>query len=253
MVSLPIPDAADGTIRYADLSWRSGTVLDLLHQLGYRRYDHDAVAHLDPDLVAARYPRLPDWQPLFGQAGAAAAHLMANNVGAGDLFLFWGLFCHTREQEGRLQSVGRPFHTIYGYLEVEIVLDAGAGECVAFAPEFPHFRKSYLCKTCRVYVARPLLCGTDLPGSAVFRYHPGLRLTAPDAIRLTDWRLPACFHPQGGTTLSYHSASHRWGPAAQGLTSLTAASRGQEFVASPSANVTAWARALIAATERTVE
>jgi hypothetical protein len=47
-------DAADGIVRNADLSWRLGTMLDLLHEVGYARYDQHGVAHLDPDLVAGR-------------------------------------------------------------------------------------------------------------------------------------------------------------------------------------------------------
>jgi hypothetical protein len=249
MLSLPIPDLADGKVHYSDLSCRSGTLLDLLHQLGYSRYGRHAVAHLDPDLVAARYPRLPGWRPLFGQVGASATHLLAQGVGPGDLFIFWGLFRHAIEQNGRLRFEGRPFHAIFGYLEVDSILDAGSGENAAFAPEFPHFRDCYRGKTCRVYLAPTHLTGSSRPGSGVFRYNDGLRLTTPGTKRLTDWRLPACFHPQNGVSLSYHAAANRWGVPAHGLTRLRAVSRGQEFVAAPNAGVAAWARGLIATTE----
>jgi hypothetical protein len=248
MLSLPIPDRPDGTVRYADIAWGAGTLLDLLRQLGYARFDEDAVAHLDPDLVAACYPRAPRWTALFGQVGAAATHLNGHRVGAGDLFLFWGLFRHTRERVGgRLRFAGQPFHAIFGYLEVDRVLAAGAGEAVPFAPEFPHFRPRYRGTNCRVYVARPRLSGTGLPGFGVFRYGAGLRLSAPDGRGVTDWQLPACLHPTGGASLSYHGDPARWGAPTDGRVRLKTVCRGQEFVASPHPEITAWAHALIAA------
>ena len=74
---------------------------------------------------------------------------------------------------------------------------------------FPHFQPRGSRNT-RVYVARERLIGTDLPGYGVFHYHDGLRLTAPGSKRLTEWRLPDCFHPDTGVSLTYHPSPASW-------------------------------------------
>jgi Nucleotide modification associated domain 3 len=227
--------------------WGQGSLLDLLKQLGHPQHAH---AHLDPDLIASHYRRAPGWKGLFGQAHAAAGHLTKNAVGPGDIFLFWGLFQKTQERHGVLRFTGRRFHAIFGYLEIERVLDAGRGQTVPFAPEFPHFRPHYQGKTCRVYVARDQLSGTDLPGFGTLRYKPGLRLSTPDGNRVTDWQLPAFFHPERGASLTYHRSAWWWGAPAVGRTALRAVSRGQEFVATPHPEICAWARDLIVSTPR---
>jgi Nucleotide modification associated domain 3 len=249
MVSLPIPDK-DGTVRYADIRWGERTLLDLLHQLGYTHIGLQTPAHLDPDLVAARCPRASAWTGLFGQAAASATHLANQGVGPDDIFLFWGLFRHTEKQEGRLCFVGRPFHAIFGYLEVAEVLATGAGATVPWAPEFPHFQPRYQDTNCLVYVARRCLSGTDLPGFGTFRYSEALRLSVPAGRGVTDWQLPACFYPASGAVLSYHGSPERWTEPCAGMTRLRVVARGQEFVAAPNREICAWARALIAGAER---
>lgn len=249
MLSLPIPTDADETVRYADIPspWGQGSLLELLQQLGYPEHSH---AHLDPDLVASHCRRAQGWKGLFGQVRAAAAHLTKNGVGPGDIFLFWGLFRKTQARDSVLRFMGQPFHAIFGYLEIACVLDAGIGQAVPFAPEFPHFHPRYHGTNCRVYLARDQLSGTDLPGFGTFRYKPELQLTTPDGNRVTHWQLPAFFHPDTGASLTYHRSAKRWGAPAVGRTSLRAVSRGQEFVAAPRPEICAWARDLIASTPR---
>ena len=72
-------------------------------------------------------PRLSGWRPAFGQSGAAAGHLINQGVGVGDLFVFFGWFRRTIEQNGKLtfdpQDVhGR--HIVFGWLEVGHVIDS---------------------------------------------------------------------------------------------------------------------------------
>lgn len=54
------------------------------------------LAHLDPDLRRDALPTRPNgWRPAFGQSGAAAGHLFNQEVGIGDLFMFFGWFRKT--------------------------------------------------------------------------------------------------------------------------------------------------------------
>src|ERR1035437_653691 len=90
MLSLPIPDKSS-IIAYKDIAgndWAS--VGELAEQLAYIPPTHRA--HLDPDLSVGSIPRADGWKPLFGQEHAAEKHLENQGVGAGDVFLFFGLF-----------------------------------------------------------------------------------------------------------------------------------------------------------------
>jgi hypothetical protein len=63
------------------------------------------------------------WRPLLGQHAAAQGHLRNLGVGAGDLFLFWGLF---RYVDDHLKWVGPPVHVIWGWFQVGAVAPVDA-------------------------------------------------------------------------------------------------------------------------------
>lgn len=251
MLSLPIPDLRTKT-RYSDLRLDDGrSYLELMHELGYSRYRPAHSAHLDPDLIAAARPRQGGWRPLFGQVAQSASHLASNGVGSGDLFLFWGLFRQTVQTDQGLRFSGAPFHAFFGYLETDKVLDAGNGESVAWAPEFPHFSDKYAGTNCAVYVARRTLSADEsLPGHGVFRFSDDLRLTRPGSKGLTGWSLPECFHPASGASLSYHGSTERWQQPIDGRVEVQAVARGQEFVASGNDAIGEWALDLIRSADR---
>lgn len=195
-------------------------------------YPAEGPAHLDPDLIRGRRARRAGWRGAFGQVGAAASHLLRQDVGAGDLFLFFGLF---RRAEGR--SAGyrfvrgeRPFHAIWGYLQVDRRLDA-ADPAPAWARDHAHFADPGRGRPNVVFLAA---------GFGLFRYREQLRLTRHGASRVTDWRLPVCF---ADVELTYH-------PRRAKGRALRAASRGQEFVCERKPSVAEWARSLISESER---
>ncbi|MDQ3893923.1 MAG: hypothetical protein M3292_04560 [Actinomycetota bacterium] len=252
MVSIPIPGAPErDSIPYSELQLDGGSYLDLLRALGYRGFEQRR-AHLDPDVVPSVRPRRDGWRGLAGQVGAAAAHLERQGVASGDLFLFFGRFQPVDAVPGssyRWRGGESSVHALWGYLQVERVLDAGAGETVSWAPRFPHFAPRYRGRLCRVYVARERLSfAPALPGWGVFRWREELRLTARGRRRLTDWELPVGFAPETGLELTYHRSPQRWKDATSGRVALRAVSRGQEFVCEASADVRAWATALVETT-----
>jgi hypothetical protein len=229
LLSLPIPERrpTPHSPRYSDL----GLAL-LMRSLGYRAED---LAHLDPDLVASRRKRQPGWRGAFGQVGAAAGHLLNQRVGPSDLFLFFGLF-RRAERFGvggyRFVPHEKPFHAIWGYLEVDRRLDA-SDRAPGWARDHPHFADPERGWPNVVFLARPGRFG-------VFRYRDELRLTRPGTERVTDWQVPACL---SRVALTYH-------PRRSGNDRLQAASRGQEFVCSADREVASWARGLVDASER---
>ncbi len=152
LVSLPIPESASravaaaeaGTgLRYRDLP--SHPQLGALHA-HLRDMEADRFVHLDPDLRPElrsphhRHGRHAE-EMLFGQVGAAEWHLRHQEVGPGDLFLFFGWFREAQLVGGRWQRVGPEEHTIWGWLQVASshrIDSAEAAAAVPWAAHHPH-------------------------------------------------------------------------------------------------------------------
>lgn len=121
MLSLPIPDKQGNNI-FSSLHWKDLNYYDdIIHSLRPKTaIKAEDTCHLDPDLRKEVKDRLPDWKPAFGQAGSPLSHLFNNNVGVGDLFLFFGWFRQTEYINGVLKyKKGTPdLHIIYGYMQV---------------------------------------------------------------------------------------------------------------------------------------
>lgn len=209
-----------------------------------------ATAHLDPDLEPSARHRTDGWRPMFGQVGASQSHLANQGVANGDLFLFFGRFRTASRATGRASWATRSeaTHSIWGWLEVAGTIDVNRGdEPPDYAIEFPHFahRALWINEPNVVYVgAKHLQFARSLPGGGVFsRYRPELRLTREGGA-LTDWELPAAFHPdRAGACLSYHKRSS-WAPLDGERAQLRAASRGQEFVVDASPGILDWVQGL---------
>ncbi|MGD9723806.1 MAG: hypothetical protein AB7O59_04355 [Pirellulales bacterium] len=214
LVSLPIENGKWETKRrFNDVRWNGKNLGLLLEQLHPKR-KRDEFCHLDPDLRADALPgraNLKTWRPLFGQAGAAASHLLAN-ISQNDLFLFFGYF---RESRGWQQFVptAAKLHVVFGWLQVdEIVLEPAAwakkkeNRWAALHPhtyiQFPNPNVIFVAKR-RLVDAKGLT--TSLPGAGLFqRFDHRLQLTAPNASR-SIWRLPIALCPdaQRGRHISY--------------------------------------------------
>lgn len=246
MLSLPIPDPGD-EIHFCDLQLDDRSLLDVMQELGFTAYDDRSRCHLDPDINRTLCPRPPQWRGLFGQIGPALSHLQNQEVQEGDVFLFWGRFCHTTLTRHGLRFAGAPFHAIYGYLEVGHTLDCGAGECLPWASRYPHFGAYRAGQRGRVFVAADHFRDTRLPGSGVFTYSATLRLSDPTAASASIWQLPEAFHPNAGTRLTYHEDAKRWSAPVEGMARVQTVARGQEFVTHATPPISRWVRQLIAA------
>ncbi len=250
MLPLPIPEPIGRpTARFADVVDLDGRdYLRILNDLGYAGYTDRSSCHLDPDLIPTVRPRSQGWRGMLGQAGAAASHLSNQGVGKGDLFLFWGLYAMV--DPGTRLARQRRCHAVFGYLEVDRVVDVGAGEALPEAPYHPHLTGSYGNRRNLVYVATARLShDRRRPGWGVFRWAPRLVLSDPGSATLTSWRLPACFHPSKGTSLSYHARPEHWSePDTDGFVTVARRGQGQEFVCEASDDVLAWALGIVGET-----
>ena len=140
-VSLPIPAGRRSPTRFDALS-APGTPYHenlgtLVAALTRGKVHEDCRCHLDPDLDVKMGPAVTGWQAAFGQVAAAQQHLDHEQIGKGDLFLFFGWF-RQAEQTGerwRYHLEARPVHRLFGWLQVgEIVR---VGEDTASARERP--------------------------------------------------------------------------------------------------------------------
>ena len=235
--TLPIPDSRS-RITYGDIRHEGLNVGKLVADLTGDRRGGARKAHLDPDLIADAYPRETGWRPCLGQTGAAQGHLRKQQVGEGDLFLFFGLFRDVEKQGRCWQFVkqARPFHGLWGWLQIGEVyrIDELSDSDLQWARYHPHFHGQPDGGN-TLYVASDALQlggrSTGLPGAGVFGgLEDRLRLTAPDAASTTQWRLPRCFYPDSAdTAMSFHGNLARWSRDGDDCT-LRSASRGQEFV-----------------------
>ncbi|MCW8193370.1 hypothetical protein F6455_01055 [Proteobacteria bacterium 005FR1] len=234
--SLPIPDKKS-PISYGQLVSGGVNTGDLVQDLTGGKWKPEHRAHLDPDLNAATLERKPGWRGLLGQAGSAQGHLRAQQIGPGDLFLFFGLFRNVEQVGGRWTFAvnSRPRHVLWGWLQIDriVPVDDLAPDELAWARYHPHFQYGED-RNNTLYIATEQLVvngtPTGLAGAGTFeQLMDKLVLTAPDARLTSFWKLPSLFYPSEHRQLSYHLDLQRW--KLDGETCyLQSAGRGQEFV-----------------------
>jgi hypothetical protein len=238
MLSLPIPDKRS-RIRFEDIRPRGRELGTVVSDLTAGHVRGSWGAHLDPDLDATSLPRQAGWRPLLGQVKAAQGHLKNQGVGAGDIFLFFGLFRRTSPTRAPLQfdPHASTKHVLWGWLQIDRVIsvDDCDPEELPWARYHPHFHREPDASN-TLYVAKERLSvpgreESTVRGAGVFaHYSPALQLTRPGAGRAALWQLPSWFYPDSEREpLTYHAAPHRW-KREDGCVLLETVGRGQEFI-----------------------
>jgi hypothetical protein len=108
MNSLPVP--SDDVIRYSDLKIGESTYFSIMNDLRpkikykgeWLNLNEDRRCHLDPDIYKKAIDRETNWKPCFGQAGGSQGHLRNQDVREDDLFLYFGWFRKTVNNDGKL-------------------------------------------------------------------------------------------------------------------------------------------------------
>jgi len=228
--SLPIPTSMPTSTCYEDLAQ---PMSDMARDLSGGRLPGDRTCHLDPDIdrMSLADPRPPGWRGALGQVSSALSHLRTAGVDAGDIFLFWGLYRTCERTATGWRYAGPRIHLIFGWLQVDAVIDLGndGSHVLAQYPwlvRHPHVRPGWSNNNA-IFVARDVLSVGEgaIPGFGVFR-RP-IILTAEGAPTPSTWSVPAWLDPtSGGVGMTYHP-TNRW----LGNGRLVAAARGQEFVA----------------------
>ena len=246
MVSLPIP--LNDAIRYSDLKIGRSTYYDLMTDLKPRiksngkwlHLNEETRCHLDPDIHKDSIDRESGWKPCFGQIDSAQIHLENQEVSEGDLFLFFGWFRKTRNNEGTLEfaPLENGMHSIFGYLQIgemkKVNHSLDVPKWVAYHPHTNEKRRSN--KTNTIYIARDSLSWNEsFPGAGSFIFNDKLVLTKKGLSR-SKWDLPDCFRK---AEISYHNEDS-WKDGY-----FQSAAIGQEFVVKDNERVEAWAKTLI--------
>ena len=245
MFSLPIPSR--DREQFADLQHGDVDIAEVVSGITNGRMSGLNLVHLDPDLNfdAYRFRKdRPDWQQwrgMLGQSGIAQSHLNKQDVGSGDVFLFFGLYRQVEETARGWHFIkGVPeLHVLWGWLQVDQkyrVADIGPDD-LPWARHHPHLFSKYRGDRNTVYAASTKLeLGGDdgsreIAGSRVFpKFDRRLVLTAPNGRDVSQWRLQPWFYPDSSKPpLTYHHDRRRWRRDANHAY-LQSVGRGQEFV-----------------------
>lgn len=241
LLSLPIPQIND-TVYYDELIEGNKTYLQIIKELKpnwNEFYPIDQTAHLDPDLrIDALKDRPNEWRAIFGQSASAQGHLKNKGVEKGDIFLFFGSFAETVENQlGDLSfkkntDYPKGLHIIFGYLEIGEIFTANEENEFSKLPDFAnkhsHVNKNYRdhnnaprSNNC-IYIASPQLSiNTNLPGAGVLKYSDK-RILSLKGKKKSQWEYP--FSDFKKLNISYHSDKafkDRY---------FQSAAKGQEFV-----------------------
>lgn len=199
LISLPIPGKGSG-IGYKDISFDQNTKLEkIMREVGIKHYDSEC--HLDPDIkFDSILNRHKGWNPAFGQADIAEKVLRKNNVGPGDIFLFYGWFKKIEIKDGKFKYIQNApnLHIIFGFLEVDEVLDLNDSgvEIPQYLETHPHvINKDKYLNSNRLYVGK---------NAGTFHFNDSLVLTKKREKR-SRWELPSYFEKEkflGGTNKS---------------------------------------------------
>lgn len=227
--SFPIPTHRRSSTRYKDIGLEH---CQRISEITKGRITGDNLCHLDPDIDFAALDRVVGWKGALGQAGIAASHLRKEGVGSGDIFLFFGLF-RKLVLEPKVQFIGVAEHRIFGWLQVDEVIEVGEDGRHAlikhpWLKDHPHVRADWEgTKLNLLYIAKENLLLPDrcvnLKGYGIFPR--GYKLSTHEK-RKSLWKVPEWLNPlKGGTGLTYHATS-RW----QQDNLLQTVGKGQEFV-----------------------
>jgi Nucleotide modification associated domain 3 len=178
----------------------------------------DAVTKVSKTLTAESLchedPMFWDNKCAFGQTGTAQSHLDNNDVGVGDVFLFFGLFtgCGSKDRH----------HRIFGYLNVEKVLLIGSqpkgDEVAGTLRQHPHTIEKWETDE-RWDKNNTIYTGS---GRKTTKPLEILLLTKPGG-KTSYWAVPPWLRE---TELTYHKRRSRW--LEDGF--LRVVARGQEFI-----------------------
>ena len=223
-LSLPIP------YLNSTKSYRHFNLGKIVTDLTNKKLSKSDFCHNDPDLIMGA----------FGQVSSAQSHLNNQNVGSGDLFLFFGWFREAEFVDGkyRYKKDAQDHHRIFGWMFVDQKLTVGS-ETKQFSRNYPKYAShphasGQWASNNTIYIAPKtfsLFQKVSVEGFGRFRMSDRTLLSSHTAPTKRFWNVPDWLNPaKGGCIPSYHDEKNY----TDGL--LRTAGRGQEFVCQPNQN-----------------
>ena len=220
-VSLPIPYLNSTS------SYQHFNLGKMVTDLTNGKIGKSDLCHNDPDLKMGA----------FGQVSAAQSHLDNQNVGSGDLFLFFGWFRDAEFVDGkyRYKRGARDHHRIFGWMFIDQKLTVGS-ETKQFSRNYPKYSShphaiGRWASNNTIYIAPEkfsLFHKVLVKGFGRFGMSDMTLLSSYAAPTKRFWCVPDWLNPaKGGCIPSYHDERNY----VDGL--LKTAGRGQEFVCQP--------------------
>lgn len=238
IISFPIP-SSESCLSWDDLETGNIDLKELIKDLLPADYLNKAL-HLDPDLNRKREKRTENWRPALGQVKAAAGHLLNQNVGENDLFLFFGWFKHIRQNNvtGKWEYYGPDFHALFGWLEIDRMINVKEMKMLEpypFLSIHPHYYAEESRQHNLIFISkeRSDFVSNSFGGGMFNHFSSDLILTKSGSPR-SIWSLPKCFDARKKPVqaLSYHHNMARWLNDSDNPNNviLKTVARGQEFV-----------------------
>lgn len=259
--SIPIPDD-NAFFSYRDLRFNDDLSLyDLMEKLGVAENERDRQAHTDPDIRIDLYSNNPaiqmhlaNWEPLFGQHGHEQCRLCRQNVGPGDIFLFYGLFQDVRIIKDRYRFIegATKRQIIWGYLQVKEVLHVNDNNIINH--HHPHYHGRIHYENNTIYRAAEILSfNPNMPGYGRLPFNDRLILSKNASARANEYNLfslPRFFKDISVVGIGdVCRARSRPDPDNNDRYLLRFPNRGQEFIFAENNEVTHWAEEIILGTE----
>lgn len=235
LLSFPIP-AKNEKIRFSEIFYDGKSYLEIIKELKKSTQIKDNyVCHLDPDIRFIKERNIKNWRPLFGQSGSALGHLDKQEVGIGDIFLFFGSFRKTEIINNQLQYVksAPEVHLIYAFMQVGKIYRNSFPEDILYHPHTEDFSSN---SNNAIYESSEKLSFIeDVKGADNLKFHDLLVLTKPGYSK-SKWELPEIFKE---LSISYHTKDSFKEDYFQ------SAAKGQEFVVKDGDKLIPWMTELI--------
>ena len=177
-VSIPIPADHRSFTTYGHLGL-GNTVREITKD----RYTENSLCHHDPMFEGAKCA--------FGQTGAAQGHLANNDVGIGDVFIFFGLFSNLDGSDRH--------HRIFGYMCVGEMLNLGARPKLSDQPG--RFKNQHPHTIGQWNSNNTIYLGTGRTATA---NHLELRLSV-EGNKVSEWRVPSWLSKTGLVSIEVES------------------------------------------------
>ena len=238
MLSIPIPvKGKEKGIHYTKMRFNGQSIKSYMKQLNLRI--NQSTCHCDPYINANVTVKERSWIPSFGSHGAAASHLINEEVSIGDLFLFFGTFQKVKREDSKwcFDRKNKPLHVLFGFMLVDQILKMNKKQDKKDAAKLglqdhPHFVNEYP-------VNNILFIG-DKDKSGMFTFNEKLILSHNGKTK-SIWKVPSFFDE---CEISRNRNKSRFTKQKDFVLWKTV-SIGQEFVCQPNQQLTTWASQLI--------